>query len=224
MKVFFLVNNLDEFDFSDLLKKYLNGVDITVNDTLPTDTDEYNLIILWSYRKIIPNISQKKNILIFHSSDLPYGKGWAPIYYSIASGLQYYTISGILPADIVDCGDIVVKARFKIRDNYTADIIRKWDNEISIILIKKILEKFGGREITGKEQEGVGSYNSRRKVEDNKIDIDSKISDAFLHLRACEKRHPAYVFYNNTKYFITIEPEIKPNFPDDLEIIFPDPS
>lgn len=223
-KIFFLINHLDEFDFYEFVKKHLTDMNVSVGDSLPSHIEEYDLIILWSYRKIIPNISNRKNIIIFHSSDLPDGKGWAPIYYSISKGLEYYTISGILPSDEVDSGDIIVKARFKMKDNYTAEIIRRWDQEISIILITKILEKFNGKEIRGKKQEGVGSFYPKRKPVDNEIDVKSSISDILLHLRACERQHPPFFVYNKTKYFITLEPEIIPDFPNDLEITFFDSS
>ena len=221
-RVFFLVNKLGEFDFLQYVKKHLNEISVTVGDSLPEHTDEYDLIVLWSYRKIIKNIPSGKNIILFHSSDLPDGKGWAPIYYSIHSGLEHFTISGILADEKVDSGDIIVKAKFRIKDNYTAEHIRKWDHEISIILVKKILERFANGKIKGGKQEGVGTSNPRRKLDENKIDLKSRFKHTINHLRACEKNHPAFFYYNQTKYNITIEPEIEPEFPADLKIKFYD--
>lgn len=219
-KVFFLVNSLNEFNCYDLIKKYLDGVHVTIGESLPQCTEEYNLIVLWSYRKIIPNISGKKNIVVFHSTDLPEGRGWAPIYHTLLKGLEFFVISGILAAEDVDTGDLIVKARFKIKDNYTAEIIRQWDNEISILLVNEILTRFEGLEISGIKQTGEGSRYPRRKPEDNEIKLDSLVGDIIGHLRGCEKRHPAFFYYNQTKYFIHIEPENKPEFPNDLEVIF----
>lgn len=221
-RVFFLVNKLDEFNFFQYVKKHLNEISVTVGDSLPEHTDEYDLIVLWSYRKIIKNVPSGKNIILFHSSDLPDGKGWAPIYYSIRSGLEYFTISGILADQRVDSGDIVVKAKFRIKDNYTAEHIRKWDHEISIILIKKILERFANGKIRGKKQEGVGTSNPRRKPDENRIELKSRFEQTINHLRACEKSHPAFFYYNQTKYNIIIEPEMEPDFPADLKIKFYD--
>lgn len=221
-KVFFLVNRLEEFDFQQYLNKYLSDVNVTVGESLPTDTDYYDLIILWNYRKILKNISDRKNIILFHSTNLPEGKGWAPIYYTLTKGLEQYTISGIFAADEVDSGDIIVQAKFKIKDNYTAEIIREWDNEICIMLIKKILEIFQGKEIKGRKQQGVSSFNTRRKPEDNEINPNVKFADVINHLRACEKNHPAFFVYNKAKYLVKVEPEIKPTFPEDLEITFYD--
>lgn len=219
-KVFFLVNNLNEFNFNELTKKYLEGIQVTVGESLPQCAEEYTLIILWSYRKIIPGVSGNNNIVVFHSTDLPEGRGWAPIYYTISKGLEFFVISGILAGEEVDRGDIIVKARFKIKDNYTAEIIRQWDNEISFMLVKEILTRFDGREIRGIKQTGEGSNYQRRRPEDNEISIDSQLLDVIGHLRGCEKRHPAFFYYKQTKYFIHIEPENNPGFPDDLEVTF----
>lgn len=221
-RVFFLVNKIDEFNFCQYIEKYLNEISVIVGDSLPEHTDEYDLIVLWSYRKIIKKIPNGKNIILFHSSDLPDGKGWAPIYYSIRSGLEHFTISGILADERVDSGDIIVKAKFRIKDNYTAEHIRKWDHEISIILVKKILERFANGKIRGEKQEEVGTSNPRRKPDENRIDLKSRFEQTINHLRACEKNHPAFFYYNQTKYNITIEPETEPDFPADLKIKFYD--
>ncbi len=219
-KIFFLVNSLSEFNFNDLIAKYLSSICVNIGESPPQHTDEYDLVVLWSYRKILPSTSNKKNIIIFHSADLPKGRGWAPIYYTLSRDLEYFVISGILAGEGVDMGDIIVKARFKIKDNYTAEIIRQWDREISIMLIKDILTRFEGREIKGIKQVGEGSYYQRRKPEDNEITLNSRLGDIINHLRGCEKEHPAFFYYNQTKYFIYIEPENKPEFPDNLEIKF----
>lgn len=221
-KVFFLVNTLSEFVFGSLIEKYLLDVHVSVGESLPQHSEEYDLIVLWNYRKIIKGVQDKKNIIIFHSADLPEGRGWAPIYYSISNNKEFYVVSGILAGEGVDTGDIIVKARFRIRDNYTAEMIRQWDNEISISLIKDILKRFDGKELKGIKQEGKASTYSRRTPKDNEVRVDLPLSDIINHLRACEKQHPAFFYFNKIKYFIKIEPEYKAEFPDDLEIIFPD--
>jgi methionyl-tRNA formyltransferase len=223
-KVFFLLNDLFEYNFSNLLKKYFTGISVTIGESLPKYTDDYELIILWSFRKIISNTTGKNNIVIFHSSDLPKGRGWAPIYYSLAKEMPYYVISGILAGEGVDTGDIIVKAKFRIKDNYIAEKIREWDAEISIMLAKEILERFDGRQIRGVKQIGEASYNPRRKPENNEISLETPLGAILPHLRGCEREHPAFFYYNQTKYFIHLEPEMKTEFPTDLEVTFFDTS
>tara|TARA_B100001013_G_scaffold221916_1_gene135602 strand:+ start:215 stop:877 length:663 start_codon:yes stop_codon:yes gene_type:complete len=215
-KVFFLLNNLSEFSFADYIDKYLSNYDVVVETSLPNKTEDYDLIVFWSYRKIVPNIGNKNNIILFHSSDLPDGKGWAPIYNTIIKEHEYFTISGIKAAEEVDSGDIIVKARFRMKPNYTAEYIRRWDEEISVMLVEKILERFDRKQIVGIPQAGTGSFHERRKPEHNEINTENFVN----HLRACEKKHPAFFYYKGQKFFVTIEPENIPEFPDDLVISF----
>ena len=167
-------------------------MDVSIGTNLPAKNENFDLIILWNYKKIIKNIS-KKNIILFHSSELPDGKGWAPIYYAIKNRKKNYVISGIFADNKVDSGDIIVQAKFQIKDNHTAEFIRKLDSEISIMLIKKILIRFNKKQISGKKQIGKISYNLKRNIEDNKIDVNTKFSSNIDHLRACEQKHPALI-------------------------------
>src|ERR1700761_422046 len=101
-RVLFVVNEPGEYDFAPLLEKHLSCCRTEIATAIPTDCSLYDLIILWSYRRIVKNISQPNNLIIFHSSDLPAGRGWAPIYHAIVENCSYYTISAILAAPKVD--------------------------------------------------------------------------------------------------------------------------
>ena len=207
--------------FQKHIEKYLSEYEIAVGETVPQNPEEYALIVLWNYRKIIPINSNYKNCIVFHSSDLPKGKGWAPIYYTLAEAQKYYIISGIFAAKRVDSGDIIVKAKFKMKDNYTATYLRIWDQEISIMLIKLILERYADGKIkAGKQQIGKATYRDRRYPKDNEIFLDNKLKDIVNHLRGCEKQHPAFCVVNGERYNIFIEPESKPEFPKNIEITF----
>ena len=50
-KIFFLINEFDEFNFHELIEKHLDDVNVTIGNTLPVHTDEYDLVVLWNYRK-----------------------------------------------------------------------------------------------------------------------------------------------------------------------------
>ena len=88
------------------------------------------------------------------------------------------------------------------------------------MMTKQICEKFDKNTLHGKKQSGVESFYPRRTPKDNEIKPNSVISEIFNLLRACEKSHRAYFFYNGTKYYLSVIPETKPDFPSDLEISF----
>lgn len=215
-KIFFLLNDFSEFTFQEYIKKYLKNIDVTLGTIFPENPEKYSLIILWSYRQILKNVENQNNVILFHSTDLPKGKGWAPIYYTIFNNEKFFTISGISASNKVDSGKIIVKAKFKILPNYTAEYIRKWDEEISIILTKMILKKIKNTKISGIPQKGNITYYKKRVPEDNEFPSKNLLN----HLRACEKNHPAFFYYKNEKFFVTIKPENEPKFPKDLKINF----
>lgn len=217
-KIFILLNSTSEYDFADLLNKYVKNASINIGDTLPAHPSDYDLVVLWNYKKIIPDVSRHHNVILFHSSSLPEGKGWAPVYHSIADGFKHYVITCLFCHDEVDAGDIILKCRFALKDNHTAAHVRKWDSEISCMLIGELLRRIESGPLTGTKQSGPGTFFQRRKPSDNEISTESKISEVFNHLRACEDRHPAFFFFNGIKYIISIHPDVAPGFPEDLEI------
>lgn len=222
-KICILLNNINEYDFEDLLKIYLTKekFDISVTDKFPRDLQSFDLIIPWSYRKIIRDFNQFNNIVIIHSSELPQGRGWAPIYYSIKEGQSDYVMSCIIATDEVDKGDIIVKASFPILPEYTATFLRKVDREISLLLIKKILDKWPNGKIITSKQQGAGSYRPKRYPNDNEIKTSNILESLLPHLRAVENNNPAFFYYKDIKYLISISPQNEPEFPNKIKIEYP---
>lgn len=218
--VAFVVNDLEEFDFVPLLKKHLGGVHISVLDYFPETPEQFDLIVLWSFRKIVRHSNASDNVIIFHSSDLPDGRGWAPIYNTLARDMATYTVTGIKLAEPVDSGDVVIKATFPMLPGYTASALRRFDHELSILLTAKVLERFKGRPLHGRSQSGEGSYYQRRRPEESEIDISRPFAELIPHLRACEPHHPAYFFHEGEKYLIAISPSHSAEFPEAVEIVF----
>jgi methionyl-tRNA formyltransferase len=220
-RVLFVVNDRDEFNCSDLVAKHLGGWTIDVATDLPPRAADYRLIILWNYRRIIKDIPEPNNVIVFHSSDLPEGRGWAPIYYAIAEDKIFHVICGILAAPEVDSGDIVIKARFRIMPNYTAPLLRRFDDEVSIMAARKVLERFEERPLHGAPQRGQPTYRGRRSREDNRVDVNRPFCELISHFRACEPAAPALFEYQGQMYSLAVTPASTPEFPRDVEFIFP---
>jgi len=221
-RVFILLNQLSEFTFSSDVSNYLSNHSVDIGTNMPATPDDYDTIVAWNYMRIIKKIPNPNNLIIFHSSDLPNGKGWAPIYNAISNSNEFYVVTGILAASVADEGDIVVKARFKIKDQYTAKDLRRYDNQISLLLIDKILNKYDHGRIQGVKQVGRGSYNQRRYPDDNEINVDETLKNLIPHLRACETSAPPYFMYNDIKYEVLLKTDaiVEADIPDDLEITF----
>lgn len=221
-KVFFLVNDKSEFSLRPSLKKHLPRLEYQLSTAFPRRPEEFSLIIPWNYRKILPQVVGLNNVVIFHSSNLPQGRGWAPIYHAIADGHRYHTLSAIIADEQVDHGRLVAKARFRILPQYTASILRQFDADLTAILIEKLLLRLKRGALVGIAQKGKPSYYPRRYPQDNQFSPQQKLVECLPHLRACEPQHPAHFFYRGVKYIVEVRPEELPSFPADYEIIYLD--
>ena len=218
-KIFLLLNDLSDFKAQRYCDKYLSDYVVSMGLELPNNPSDFSLIVPWNYQKIIK--SHYSNIVVFHSSDLPKGKGWAPIFNAFDSELDEYVISAILLDKHVDSGDIISKAKFKMRNTYTAEFVRVVDEEVTIMMIAQILKKFKGKGLVGVKQDiSKSTYNKKRYLKDNKININSNLKKLISILKGCEKNHPAFFEYNGDEFIISIKPKFPPVFPKDLEIYF----
>jgi methionyl-tRNA formyltransferase len=219
-KIFFLLNDLTEFNAQKYVDEMLCSYQVSFGTSLPVNIGEFDLVIPWNYKKKIKNY-KFNNIIIFHSSDLPQGKGWAPIFNAFNKKLKEYVISAILLDDNVDSGNIIAKAKFEIKNTYTAEFIRKVDEEISIKMIAEIISEFDNKSMTGiKQDKTKETYYERRYPEDNKLDINKPIKQLVHILKGCENANPAFFKYKGDEFEITIKARVTPVFPDDLEIIY----
>jgi methionyl-tRNA formyltransferase len=222
-RVCIVLNHLEEFDFEDTLRRYLpsDGFEVTATDSFPEDPSHYQLVIPWCYRKVIKRAASAGNVVIMHSSDLPNGRGWAPIYHAFGEQKAEYVISGIFAADEVDTGDVIVRARFAIEEGYTAPFIRALDKELSAVLIGKILEHWPVGPPEGVKQVGAGTFHPRRYPADNEVDLSASLSELLPHLRGVESGSPAFFQYKNVKYLIEVRPEAVPSKPTQVTIEYP---
>lgn len=222
-RICILLNKLEEFDFEATLNLYLprERFEVEIAEIFPRRPMDYRLIVSWNYRKIIKQAEQAGNVVVMHSSNLPEGRGWAPIYYSFREQQPEYVISGIFAADEVDAGDVIVRARFPIEAGHTAPFIREVDKEISLMLIARILEKWPNGNIKAVKQSGVGSYRGRRSPQENEVNINETLKDILPHLRGVEPNSPAFFFFNGMKYLIEVRPELAPVFPKQVTIEYP---
>lgn len=218
-----LLNRLDEFDFEDALHRHLpvDRFEVTIAEAFPDDPSKFQLIVPWNYRKIIRNAAQVGNVIVMHAAELPQGRGWAPIYYTFIEQKKEYVISGILAANEVDTGSIIVRARFPMEAGFTASFIRMIDEELSLLLIARILKQWPEGNPAGVKQSGTGSYHARRYPRDSEVDISKPLETLIPHLRGVESKSPAFFFYNNVKYLIEIRPEAAPSKPEQVTIEYP---
>lgn len=222
-RVCILLNNIEDYDFNCLLEQYLppEKYNVEVADKFPVNPLVYHLIVPWNYQRILDSVHDLRNVVVMHSSNLPEGRGWAPIYYSLIENQSDYVISGIFAAEEVDTGDIIIRAKFPIKPEYTAPFLRRVDQEVSLLLISKILEKWSSGNIKAEKQCGSKPFRRRRYPQDNLVNTDESLVSLLPHLRAVEPQAPAFFFFQGQKYIIEIRPEVAPCFPETITIEYP---
>jgi methionyl-tRNA formyltransferase len=169
----------------------------------------FDLGILLGYSKIVPlyllNIPEK-GFVLFHSSDLPEGRGWAPIYHTIVNKLDLVQTM-LYASEEADRGNILAKATYKLKGFEMEHEVRKIDDELTLGLINECIDTVIEKNPVGKTQHvSSGSWWKRRKPEDSKIDPALTIEEAFDTLRALPSSAPAFFDMSGRKFQIKLEP------------------
>lgn len=138
---FFLITNSEELEIKEI--EQINP--------------KYIFFPHWSW--IIPAIIYENyNCVVFHMTDLPYGRGGSPLQNLIINEIYSTKISALKVSKEIDGGDIYLKEDLDISKGSAQDIFINASNIIFNNLIPKILEK----NIIPIPQEGNVTYFKRR--------------------------------------------------------------
>ena len=102
-----------------------------------------DLVFAYNYQKIIPVDFfdlPKIGLFVLHSSDLPKGRGWAPIYNSIINKEDKFVISLIKASEKVDCGNIFLKLYCDKPRLISNNNLRSIDEAGLEIIVNKFIE------------------------------------------------------------------------------------
>lgn len=177
---------------------------VTDTDALKSASGEY--LFLVSCSEIVRDDIKKnfKHCVVIHESDLPKGRGWSPLAWQILEGKNRITVSAILCAKNVDCGDIVSQSFIELDGSELCDEIHEKSFRVKSGLIRAIVRESMDKMRFAK-QEGYPSYYPRRTPADSELDPGKTIAEQFDLLRICEPRFPAFFRHRGIKYKITIE-------------------
>lgn len=221
-KVHFVIEPSGDLRLRSLIDWHLNTFDSSISERLPEKPHDFHLIVLWNLRRLIRDLPSTRNVVVFHSSDLPKGRGWAPIYHALAENREEHVVTAILAGPQVDAGEVIAKARFRIQPCHVADTLREIDEEVCIRMTAAILERYDRQPFKSVPQQGEISYYKRRSPQDSELNIQRPLVDLIPHMRGCGNAYPAYFDWHGCRYRIVLIPERTPEFPNDLRIEFAD--
>lgn len=146
----------------------------------------------WSFR-IPDTIYLNYECILFHMTDLPYGRGGSPLQNLIKLGHKRTVISAIKVVEEVDAGPIYLKKDLEL--NGTAKEIFLRSSNIIFSMITEILRNFP----TPQKQVGEIVHFKRRKPKQSKLTNLKSIDELYDHIRMldCEDYPKAFIEFEN---------------------------
>ena len=207
IKITFLLGKKNEFTKKLYLKQNFNykkkfKITFTENHNKIKNQD---VVFIINYKNILPNSFLKKNKfnLVPHSSKLPKDRGFAPLQNQVLRGQKKIYYSLIEAKKKVDSGNLLFSGSFKLKGTELMNKIRKKSIFYDIKMIKNFLKRYP--KISIKKQKGIPTFNRKREVRDNEIDINKSLKSQFNLLRVCDNDlYPSFFYIKNHKYILKI--------------------
>ena len=137
----------------------------------------YILFPHWSW-KIPENISENYECIIFHMTDLPFGRGGSPLQNLISRGIYNTKISAVKVVDEIDAGPIYIKENLKLKGD--AEYIYK---KASKIIFRKMIPFIIKNEPSPEQQKGEIVVFKRRKPEEGNIQKLKSLNEVYDYIR-----------------------------------------
>jgi methionyl-tRNA formyltransferase len=137
---------------------------------------DFVFFLHWSF--IIPeNIYTKFNCIVFHMTDLPYGRGGSPLQNLIVKGHSETKVSAIKVEKGLDTGPVYLKKGLSL--NGTAEEIFIRAGDVMLEMMKEIVNK----DIQPEPQTGEPVVFTRRKPEDGNLQNIQELNTIYDYIR-----------------------------------------
>lgn len=169
--------------------------------------NSFEFAILLGYDKIIPEeyLSKVKyGLILFHSSDLPKGRGWAPVFYTMNNEKKLVQTM-LYAGKEADLGNVLAKAYYSLDGNEIEAEVKHYDDELTLLLIENFLiEIFEKKPIGTKQNIENATWWAKRRPKDSEISSEAKVSEIFDKLRSVPKSAPCFFTHKGRTYKIEL--------------------
>ena len=165
----------------------------------------FDVVFLLGYTAILPNDFLQRNSLnlVVHESDLPRGKGFAPVQWQLLEGCSEITVSLIEAVEKFDGGDIFQQSKITFDGSELYDEIREKQAIATIDIISEFLSSYPN--ISRFKQIGQESFYPKRTSADGELDISKTLQENFNLLRVGNNdAWPSFFYYKGVKYILKI--------------------
>jgi methionyl-tRNA formyltransferase len=153
----------------------------------------YIFIPHWSY--IIPKeVFNKYECVIFHMTDLPFGRGGSPLQNLISREIYETKISAIRCSERIDAGPVYLKTSLSLYGTAEEIFLRALDN------IEEMIEKMIDEEPKPVKQKGKVVTFRRRKPEEGNISKLSSLIEVFDYIRMLDAKGYPQAFLKSGKF------------------------
>lgn len=181
MKIIIANTNTILRQVAEICKNELHATLINTNDELTfefLDKEKPDYIFFLHWSNIIPkNIWSNFRCIVFHMTDLPFGRGGSPLQNLIIRKHTDTMISALKVEGGIDTGDVFLKKSLSLSGTAEEIFIRAgW---VMLQMIKEIIEG----EIVPTRQEGQPTIFKRRTPEDGNLQSISDVSTLYDYIR-----------------------------------------
>lgn len=148
----------------------------------------------WSYM-ISADIYEKYNCVVFHMTDLPFGRGGSPLQNLIVRGYKETKISAIKVKKEVDAGPIYMKESVSLEGSATEIFER-----VSKIIFEKMIPYFLANQMEPLEQQGEPTFFKRRTPKESEIRQDMELSEIYDYIRMLDAEGYPNAYLNFGRY------------------------
>jgi len=149
------------------------------------------------------NLAKSQLNLVVHESDLPHGKGFAPVAWQILEGRHEVPVCLLEATEEADSGLVWLRDIIVFDGTELCAQWRHLQGEVTLRLCKKFLQNYAT--LQPNPQIGAETRYSRRRPRDSELDVDRSIAEQFELLRVVDNKHyPAFFKHRNKTYKIEI--------------------
>lgn len=151
---------------------------------------------------------QYRHTLVVHESDLPDGRGWAPMTWQILEGKSRIPVTLIEAVDAVDAGHIYLQEWITLDGTELNPEWRALQARATQDLCVQWLQAYPAIVDRARPQMGAGSIYVRRLPADSRLDPSKTLAEQFNLLRVVDNQnYPAFFEMLGRLYQISIDPK-----------------
>lgn len=151
-----------------------------------------------------PVLARNRYNLVVHESELPAGRGFAPLQWQILEGRNEIPVCLFEATAQADAGPVYLRDCLRFQGHELNDELRAAQGRMTVSLALRFLA--ASRPPQGEPQAGAPTRYRRRVPEDSVLDPQRSLAEQFDLLRVVDNEdYPAYFDYRGHRYRIKID-------------------